>query len=115
MSSTYTSLLVHVVFSTYKRVPSITPEYEQKLFEYINAIIREIKRSTSFLINKNNWSNQRFKRQEGYGAFSVSYSEKDKVINYIKKQKEHHRKKSFKEEMVEILNFLAIKYQLKYL
>ena len=41
-------------------------------------------------------------RQEGYGAFSVSNSHVDAVINYIKGQEEHHRKVSFQDEFRKI-------------
>ncbi len=50
-----------------------------------------------------NWINGNFSWQEGYGYFSHSHSELDKVIKYIRNQKEHHAKTSFKEEYLEIL------------
>ena len=37
--------------------------------------------------------------QDGYGAFSVSQRDKDQLINYIKNQEEHHKKKTFKEPL----------------
>jgi len=36
--------------------------------------------------------------QEGYGAFTYSIREKDRIINYIKNQKEHHKKETFYDE-----------------
>jgi REP element-mobilizing transposase RayT len=47
---------------------------------------------------------QKFSWQEGYGAFSVSASQKDKTIAYIRGQKEHHRRRTFQEEFLEFLN-----------
>jgi hypothetical protein len=44
-----------------------------------------------------------FTWQEGYGAFSVSVSQVAKTIAYIENQKEHHRKKTFDEEFLELL------------
>jgi len=41
--------------------------------------------------------------QNGYGAFSCSYSMKDKVVEYIRNQEEHHKKKSFEEEYQALL------------
>jgi hypothetical protein len=38
-----------------------------------------------------------------YGAFSVSVSQLDKTIDYIKKQEQHHRKMSFQEEFLALL------------
>lgn len=46
----------------------------------------------------------KFGWQDGYGAFSVSKSAEDTVIQYIRNQQEHHRKKSFQEEFIEFLN-----------
>lgn len=47
---------------------------------------------------------QKFKGwADGYGVFSVSYREKDMIIGYIKKQKQHHRTISFEEEYRKLL------------
>ena len=53
---------------------------------------------------------RRFEWQEGYGAFSVSVSQMNKTIDYINNQKEHHRKKSFEEEFLELLDRHGIQY-----
>ena len=55
-----------------------------------------------------------FQWQEGYGAFSVDYSNINNIIKYIKNQHEHHRKKSFEEEYVLFLNKYGIKFDDKY-
>ncbi len=55
-----------------------------------------------------------FRWQEGYGAFSLSKSAEDAVIQYIRDQQEHHRKKSFQEEFIDFLyqfSFLKNSYQ----
>jgi len=57
---------------------------------------------------------QKFQWQEGYGAFSVSSSQVPKTIAYINNQKEHHRKKSFKEEFLDLLNKHGIEYDSRY-
>jgi putative transposase len=41
--------------------------------------------------------------QEGYGAFSVSASQTESVVRYIENQREHHAKRSFDEEFLELL------------
>jgi hypothetical protein len=46
---------------------------------------------------------RRFAWQEGYAALSVSASHKDAVVRYICNQKEHHAKRTFKEELLELL------------
>lgn len=56
----------------------------------------------------------KFAWQEGYGAFSVSASQKDKTMAYIRGQKEHHRKKTFQEEFLEFLNKHGVEYDARY-
>ena len=53
--------------------------------------------------------------QEGYGAFSYSKSQKDKVVNYVLNQEEHHKKKSFKEEYLALLKAFEIEFKDEYL
>ena len=56
-----------------------------------------------------------FAWQIGYGAFSVGLSNKENVMNYIKHQKEHHRKKTFQEEFLEFLKAHNIEYDERYI
>lgn len=56
-----------------------------------------------------------FSWQDGYGAFSVSYSVLPKAISYIANQAEHHRKMSFREEYLRFLQANEIMYDEKYL
>lgn len=56
----------------------------------------------------------RFSWQDGYGAFSVSPSLLDRTFNYIRNQKEHHKKRTFREEYKTFLNASGIKYDEKY-
>ena len=53
--------------------------------------------------------------QVKYGAFSVSVSQLDKTVQYIKNQAEHHRKMTFKEEFVALLKKHRIAYDERYL
>jgi|ERR1041385_8552551 REP element-mobilizing transposase RayT len=53
--------------------------------------------------------------QGKYASFSVSISQVDKIIEYIKGQPEHHRKMSFKEEFVALLKKHRIQYDERYL
>jgi REP element-mobilizing transposase RayT len=52
--------------------------------------------------------------QEGSGAFSVSVSQAQKTIAYINNQKEHHRRKTFQEEFIELLEKHGIAYDSRY-
>ncbi len=56
-----------------------------------------------------------FAWQEGYGSFTVSVSHIDMIKNYIANQEEHHRKISFREEFIDILDEHGIDFDEKYL
>jgi REP element-mobilizing transposase RayT len=56
-----------------------------------------------------------FAWQEKYGAFGVSVSQLDKIIEYIKGQEVHHRKLTFQEEFLALLNKHRIEYDERYL
>ena len=56
-----------------------------------------------------------FSWQDGYGIFSVSKSNVEKVIEYIKNQREHHLKQHFEDEYVELLKLHDVDYDEKYL
>ncbi|HET9135822.1 MAG TPA: IS200/IS605 family transposase [Candidatus Kapabacteria bacterium] len=51
-----------------------------------------------------------FKWQSTYGAFSVSASQIDKVVQYINNQEEHHKKQSFENEYVSLLKLHNVAY-----
>ena len=55
-----------------------------------------------------------FAWQDGYGGFSVSKSDVPDVVSYIKNQREHHRRKTFREEYVELLRANGIEYDERY-
>lgn len=57
---------------------------------------------------------KKFEWQEGYGGFSVSISQAEKTIAYINNQKAHHRKKTFQEEFVELLQKHGIEYNSRF-
>ncbi|MBE2219762.1 MAG: IS200/IS605 family transposase [Ignavibacteria bacterium] len=81
----------------------------------ISDLVRETKKSSSSYIKENKLTKFNFQWQTGYGAFSVSHSQLDKMINYIIIQKEHHKRKTFKEEYIDFLNKYMIEYDEKYL
>ena len=78
-------------------------------------LLRDIKSLTSKHINENKWIPGKFQWQDGYGAFSYSRSQIDDVIRYVSNQEEHHKKASFKEEYLKILQKFEIEYDEKYL
>ena len=56
-----------------------------------------------------------FAWQEKYGAFSVSVSQLDTIVQYIKGQEEHHRKQTFQEEFLTLLKKHRVEYDERYL
>jgi putative transposase len=81
----------------------------------ISDLVRDIKAGSSGFINEQQWIRGKFNWQEGFGAFSHSHSNIDRVVKYILNQEEHHHKKTFKEEYVELLEEFAVEYDTKYL
>ncbi|HLX61297.1 MAG TPA: IS200/IS605 family transposase [Planctomycetota bacterium] len=53
--------------------------------------------------------------QDGYGAFTLSFKEKDGVIEYIKNQEEHHKSVSFIEEYKQLLTDAGVEFDERYL
>lgn len=81
----------------------------------ISDIIRDIKNNSSKFINEKRFVRGKFQWQEGYGAFSYSHSHIENVYNYILNQEEHHKKRTFKEEYLELLNKFEVDYNEQYL
>jgi len=81
----------------------------------IAYLVKDIKIASSKYIktenifpNFNGW-------QDGYGAFTYSISAKDNLIEYVKNQKEHHKRASFKDEYISLLKEHGIEFEEKYL
>lgn len=64
----------------------------------IEEVIKLLKGSSSHWINQQKMLKGHFSWGRGYGAFSVSHSDVDRVSRYIANQEEHHRTKTFAEE-----------------
>ena len=58
---------------------------------------------------------QHFGWQDGYGAFSIGVSQKETTIHYIENQEEHHRERSFQEELLAFLEKHEIEYDPRYI
>jgi REP element-mobilizing transposase RayT len=86
-----------------------------KPHQSIPDLLQDIKGSSSGWINKKGFVKGKFRWQEGYGAFSYSHSQIDNVVKYIMNQEQHHKKKSFREEYLELLNRFDIDYDERYI
>jgi REP element-mobilizing transposase RayT len=78
-------------------------------------LMREIKSESSRFINENKLSRYKFNWQEGYGAFSYSRSQRDRVIKYILNQQNHHQKITFRKEYLGFLEKFEVDYDPRYL
>lgn len=79
----------------------------------VAAAMREIKSASS------NWMHEtcawnEFAWQEGYGAFSIGWTQTSATLQYIARQKEHHSKRDFQAEYIAFLKKHAIEYDPRY-
>ena len=81
----------------------------------ISDLVKDIKVSSSKWVKEQNLFPYFNSWQEGYGAFTYHINQKEMLVNYVKNQKEHHHKKTFKEEYIELLKEHGIEFDEKYL
>ncbi|GAB3906171.1 hypothetical protein GCM10028803_38120 [Larkinella knui] len=79
------------------------------------GLVKEVKTATSIFVKEKRWTRIPFYWQEGYGAFTYSHSQVDAVVRYILNQEEHHRKRTFREEYLNLLEKFAVPFDTKYL
>ncbi len=135
MSHAHTCNLVHCVFSTKDRA-NLIPDPE-RLWQYVGGIARQknvlllaaggtanhlhllislpptitlAKAIQDIKGNTSKWMGLRFAWQKGYSAFSVSQPQRQRVIDYIDGQAEHHKKWSFEQEFLSLLKKSGIPY-----
>lgn len=99
----------------------LNPDHIHILVSYKNLMIsiselmKVVKVESANFINDKQMVIGKFHWQEGFGAFSYAKSQKDAVTKYILNQKEHHRKKTFREEYIDFLEKFEVEYDPKYL
>ncbi|HWX53444.1 MAG TPA: IS200/IS605 family transposase [Verrucomicrobiae bacterium] len=139
MANTYVQSLVHIVFSTKDRHPIITQQSElwaymagicntEKIFVHeicgmpdhahlliqqpptmaLSDIVYKIKTGSS------QWMGPKFAWQRGFGAFSVSASNIDPAVRYIRTQEKHHKKMTFEVELLALLKKHKVRFDPKY-
>ncbi len=81
----------------------------------ISKALQLIKGGSSKWVHETFPEHSSFSWQEKYGAFSVSESRVESIIQYIKGQAEHHRKMTFQEEFVALLKKHRLEYEERYL
>src|ERR1700761_3695861 len=81
----------------------------------VSDLMKTVKAKSSKYINDHSLTPERFEWQEGYGVFSYSRSHIDRIYKYIQNQEEHHRKQSFRQEYVDLLNEFGVEYDEQYI
>jgi len=81
----------------------------------VSDMARDIKSNSSQFINTKKWIMGKFYWQDGYGGFTYSKSQIDDVSKYILNQPEHHKKRSFREEYLDLLKKWDIEYDERYM
>jgi REP element-mobilizing transposase RayT len=81
----------------------------------VSELMKTVKAKSSKYINDNGLTPQRFEWQEGYGVFSYSQSQVEKVYRYIQNQEMHHKKQTFREEYIEFLKSFKIEFDEQYI
>ena len=145
MSHSYSNNYVHAIYSTKGRGNLIPEEFEKRLYSFIASIARKhempllaaggmpnhshllfvlppsIALATAintFKANSSRFMHEQsldFQWQNGYGAFSVSPSQINQVTDYIREQREHHKKMTFEEEFLALLKKAGVAYDPKYI
>lgn len=140
MPHSYAQNHIHLVFSTKGRQKQIVKALQRRLWAYMAGICKSydmlvfaiggmddhvhalfrlpptitLARAVSLLkSNSSRWMTEQvtqFRWQKGYGAFSVSSSNISVVIKYIDNQEVHHRKMSFEQEFIALLNRHGVRY-----
>jgi putative transposase len=79
------------------------------------SLVKDLKIASSLFIKSNGLFTNFAGWQEGYGAFTYSFKDKDRLINYVRNQEEHHKRITFKDEYMTLLHEHSIEFQEKYL
>ena len=77
-------------------------------------MVKEVKRSSSLWLKNTNPDLHDFAWQNGYGMFSIGFSQVEAVRKYIAGQEEHHRQVSFQDEFRQLLQRYEIEFDERY-
>ena len=77
-------------------------------------LVKEVKRGSSIWIKSRDAALRDFSWQNGYGVFSIGFSQSDEARHYIANQEAHHRKMSFQDEFRQLLKRYQIEFEERY-
>ena len=98
MAQSLCKIYIHIIFHVKTTIPTVDGEHLERS-RWIKTLSPKY---------------EQFAWQGGYGVFSVSQSQVDTVVAYIRNQSEHHKKQSFKDEYLEFLRLYKIEYDERY-
>jgi REP element-mobilizing transposase RayT len=81
----------------------------------LSSLMKDVKKDSSVWIKTKSATFRDFHWQDGYGAFSISKADLSGLKKYLANQKDHHRKRSFKEELINFLDEYGMEYDERYL
>ncbi len=81
----------------------------------LSTLLKDVKRGSSAWLKTKGSKFRNFHWQDGYGGFSIGGSNLSVLREYIANQKEHHRRRSFQEELIQFLKVYGIEYDERYL
>ena len=81
----------------------------------VSEIIKKAKANSSSWAKAQGLGCPKFSWQSGYGAFSIDQSQVESVKKYIQSQAEHHRKRTFQEEYLDMLRVYKVEYDERYI
>jgi len=81
----------------------------------LSSLMKDLKKDSSFWIKTKGRQFDNFHWQDGYGAFSIGHSQIAALKKYISQQKEHHRKRTFQEELMAFFDEYGMEYDVRYL
>src|SRR6185503_6397133 len=76
----------------------------------LSSLMKDVKKDSSSWIKTKGIGFRNFHWQDGYGAFTIGESNIPDLKQYIATQKEHHRKRSFQEELIKFLETYGVAY-----
>jgi REP element-mobilizing transposase RayT len=81
----------------------------------LSDLVGEIKTASTKFIKKERFLPSTFAWQDGFGGFTYAHSQIDVVAKYVMNQKEHHQKRTFRQEYTEMLQKAGVEYDDRYL
>ena len=81
----------------------------------LSVLMKDLKKDSSVWIKTKGATFRNFHWQDGYGAFSIRRVDLPRLKQYLANQKEHHRTRSFQEELIQFLDDYGVEYDKRYL